>query len=577
MKKRMKKQLTRLIVRVSAILLSVWLILSCSYSFAALYHEKERAYNSARLSFSELTELLAQPFSSFFMLDEARKIATIENHTDRRGNLLYTDVTYEYDRDTNIIVVDKDRKQTIDFDDIINLTFTSETEIPEYREPHFGFLSFQHFQSSMTTEQYEKILSYLDNQPEGEEYYELLCTAFYHNDMDELIPKTVQIVSTRDTNKWYVQDTPVETFDLSPEGAEDLTLYRISYLNRNEIPEEFIRDTFGSSNLIEAAQTLSDEMKSNTDASSTSAEYYPGLLRESAFSYIYYDHAFFTATVRDYSGQPMTMEIYDSDDAGYDNEYVVYYATRINILETSKRSILTVAGALLIFFTVIGVILCVMMWRSMKVQLEEEQKRRDMTNALAHDIKTPLFILSGYAANLRENVQTEKRERYAEVIMEQSEEVNRRVNRMLELSRLDSSTFRLKRQEFDLTALAADLVKNYETLPDGKTIDFTADVPDGKCMIAADRELMRRAVEYLLDNAVKYSQKETVIHIRISDRSFEISNTVRSTSTDRPFSFSGAGIGLMTVDSILKLHGFKGEMKVEEDVFRYTVLLTHNG
>ena len=81
-------------------------------------------------------------------------------------------------------------------------------------------------------------------------------------------------------------------------------------------------------------------------------------------------------------------------------------------MEGCIGSILTATGILFMFFLIIGVVLTVMMWRTLKMQIVEEQKRRDMTNALAHDIKTPLFILSGYAGNLKENVQTDKREHY---------------------------------------------------------------------------------------------------------------------------------------------------------------------
>ena len=250
-----------------------------------------------------------------------------------------------------------------------------------------------------------------------------------------------------------------------------------------------------------------------------------------------------------------------------DKEYVVYYAQRFNVLEGCIRNILTATGILFLFFLIIGVILTVMMWRTLKMQIVEEQKRRDMTNALAHDIKTPLFILSGYAGNLKENVQTDKREHYANVIVEQTEEVNRRVNRMLELSKLDSPNLKLNKKDFDLVELTSEILSNYEVLPDGKTIDFTVDTPDEKCIITADRDLMKRAIENLVDNAVKYSDSNTVINVVISGKALTISNTCSAvqptdmkslmesyrTSDDSRTTgrSSGTGLGLSITKTIL--------------------------
>ena len=268
-------------------------------------------------------------------------------------------------------------------------------------------------------------------------------------------------------------------------------------------------------------------------------------------------------------------------------EYIVRYARRFNVLEGCIGNILTAAGILFLFFLIIGVILTVMMWRTLKMQIVEEQKRRDMTNALAHDIKTPLFILSGYAGNLKENVQTDKREHYADVIVEQTEEVNRRVNRMLELSKLDSPNLKLNMQDFDLVELTTEILSNYEALPDGKSIDFTVDTPDGKCIITADRDLIKRVIENLIDNAVKYSDTNSEISIYLTKDSLEITNICSDvngsdmkalldevkTST-LPYSSSdshGTGLGLSIARSIINLHRFKLSGKYREPFVKITI------
>ena len=576
MEKKLKKQRRKLIIKISAILIAVWLVISCAYSVLAFFSEKDREYQNAQIAFS-MWQRNMEPYvtNPVLFMDYARVIAAVNDQSKEASS---SDVSFEYDHNVNIVVKEQESKQEYDSDDIININFTAETDDAEYRETYYGFISYSRFRNAMTDAQYDKILSYLDNQPEGMYYYELLCTEFYQNSSDELIPKQVQIVSTRDVHKWYVQDAPVETFDLKPTGTAGLTQYHISYLNRNEIPERFIRHTFGSNDLQKTAKRLAQEKVEEMRANGLYADDYIGLLQVNSFEYIYYDSNTLSTRVIQATYPPAEEDVGNKPATFYftnDKEYVVYYAQRFNVLEGCIRNILIATGILFLFFLIIGVILTVMMWRTLKMQIVEEQKRRDMTNALAHDIKTPLFILSGYAGNLKENVQTDKREHYADVIVEQTEEVNRRVNRMLELSKLDSPNLKLNKTDFDLIELTAEILSNYEVLPDGKSIDFTVNTPDGKCIITADRDLMKRAIENLVDNAVKYANYGTTIKVVVGKESVVITNhcanakglAIRNSesnsnlkeyyNTKWKYKHIQSGFGLPITEYIMTLHKFK--------------------
>ena len=590
MEKKLKKQRRKLIIKISSILIAVWLVISCAYSVLAFFSEKDREYRNAQIAFS-MWQRNMEPYvtNPVLFMDYARVTAAVNDQSKEASS---SDVSFEYDHNVNIVVKEQESKQEYDSDDIININFTAETDDPEYRETYYGFISYNRFINAMTDTQYDKILSYLDNQPEGMYYYELLCTAFYQNSSGELIPKQVQIVSTRDVHKWYVQDEAVETFDLDPTGTDRLALYHISYLNRNEIPEAFIRHTFGSNILRATAQQLAQEKIEEMEANGLYADDYIGLLQVNTFEYIYYDSNTLSTRVIQATYPPAEEDVGNKPATFYftnDKEYVVYYAQRFNVLEGCIRNILTATGILFLFFLIIGVILTVMMWRTLKMQIVEEQKRRDTTNALAHDIKTPLFILSGYAGNLKENVQTDKREHYADVIVEQTEEVNRRVNRMLELSKLDSPNLKLNKQDFDLAELTREILSNYEALPDGKTVDFSVDTSNGKCIINADRDLMKRAIENLVDNAVKYSDPNTVIEVIVTGKTFTITNTCsalhpadmkslmeayRISEASRTFGHSsGTGLGLSITKTILNLHHMTMNCRVKEGIVTFRIHL----
>lgn len=610
MEKKFRKQKRKLAVRISAILLAVWLIVFSAYAVLTLGAEKDRLSSAAQLTFESLRNLIERqsgyPRSLYNDIDLTRKTVRVEKEkVSAAGFMLSTDIVYEYDPNIHIIAINMDDDLKADSDDVIGVSFTYQGEGAEDRTDLSGYLSFADFRASMTDEQYEKIIGYLNAPHDGEYYCELLCTRFYQNERQQILPETVEIVRTRAVNDWYVQDEPVEDFILLPAGAESLPLYEITKMQRNAILNEFVLNTFGSGGLI---GELSGENGGVAESSS-------GMNRTGIFTYIfycadiiyceYYKSGYYIYDADDgwtYTWQfdedvvtairsdgvlvlerrdGITAVIPDDDDVSWASSIrassaniQVQYAERIDLLDACGGELLGGAGAIFLFFLIIGVILTVSLWRVLKTQMMEEQKRREMTNALAHDIKTPLFILSGYAENLMENVQTEKRAHYAGVIVSQADEVNRRVSRMLELSKLDSPHLRLKKSDVNLAGLVKEILENYEVLPDGKSLSFSCVDAENGCIVSADRGLLKRALENLIDNAVKHSSPGTEIAVRVTADAFEISNVCEPLSKDdlgvlmMPFSkadrsrafsasSSGSGLGLAIVRSIADLHHVK--------------------
>ena len=96
---------------------------------------------------------------------------------------------------------------------------------------------------------------------------------------------------------------------------------------------------------------------------------------------------------------------------------------------------------------------------------------------MAHDLKSPLMILSGMAENLKENVHTEKREYYAEEILKNIADMNRMIEQSLGFSKL-SQTERLgKKTEVDMRAQTDALLRKYKELAEaqGQHISVTGE------------------------------------------------------------------------------------------------------
>ena len=222
-----------------------------------------------------------------------------------------------------------------------------------------------------------------------------------------------------------------------------------------------------------------------------------------------------------------------------------------------------------------------MMYQVMKTQLNEEEKRSELTNALAHDIKTPLFIISGYAQNLKENVNTDKRDHYCDRIIDKTQEVNDLIHKMLEFSRIDSLYEVIDIQKVNITQLTKEFIDSYERLPDKKKIVLNC---FGECIVNADKDLMYHSISNLVSNAVIYADKETEIVIDISENSFAISNKCSSIfqsdikhltepyyRVEKNRNSKGNGLGLSIVKSIADLHSHKLDIRLRNITITFTL------
>lgn len=235
-------------------------------------------------------------------------------------------------------------------------------------------------------------------------------------------------------------------------------------------------------------------------------------------------------------------------------------------------NIIFLHSVLIILFTFLPAGYYYMLYRK---RLEMEQYYRHTAAALAHDLKTPLAAISGYAQNLRENVHTEKREHYAEAIIKNIDHMSMSIEDMLELARLQNVKVKLSKETVDMEELTKEILEPLQGLLEEK--ELTVDI-NGSMNTYADRALMKRAVSNLLSNAINYTPAGENIYIFMENGKCQIVNTGVLITKEKlkglKKSFvkveesrgnkAGNGIGLTIVDEIMKLHGFK--WRIESDV-----------
>ena len=135
-------------------------------------------------------------------------------------------------------------------------------------------------------------------------------------------------------------------------------------------------------------------------------------------------------------------------------------------------------------------------------QLEGQlQRERAFTRGAAHELKTPLAVLRTHAEALREDIAPENRERYLDIILEESDRMAALVGSLLELSRLESGVA-LNKEPLDLGALVREVFDPLELALRKKEISLRLDLPE--LWIEGDRERLKRAVENLASNALRH-------------------------------------------------------------------------
>lgn len=241
-------------------------------------------------------------------------------------------------------------------------------------------------------------------------------------------------------------------------------------------------------------------------------------------------------------------------------------------------------------------------FRYMKAKSVYDMKcyRIETTNAMAHDLKTPLTAISGYAENLLEQVQVDKREYYAKAILSNIEYMDRMIHDILELSKSEDIRQDIEYEDIALHEFIDEELSGFEHLikERGLTISIAGDV-----RVKTDRSLMKSMLDNLLSNAVKYSAPDSKIEILLGEDAVQakgnkfpggiggkkmmISNKLEK-PLDKPAeelvkpyvkgdnsrgSRQGSGVGLAIVSNVAGKLKYKVDYDITEDEFKVSVMM----
>lgn len=223
---------------------------------------------------------------------------------------------------------------------------------------------------------------------------------------------------------------------------------------------------------------------------------------------------------------------------------------------------------------------------------EEEQKRKEFIATISHELKTPITIISGQLEGMIYNVGKYKdRETYLKKSYDSTQELKLLVNEMMEISKNELLAKDLKIETINLSEMLRELVNRQSYLIEDKNLNLIYKVED-KLTIKADKERIIKALNNLINNAIKYSPKgekiivkaykskasKTVVleientGVTIEDRYLkEVFNPFFRVEKSRNRKTGGSGLGLYIVSQILKSHNLYYKMESKRNSVLFTI------
>ncbi|MHA6287333.1 ATP-binding protein [Maricaulis sp. CAU 1757] len=143
-----------------------------------------------------------------------------------------------------------------------------------------------------------------------------------------------------------------------------------------------------------------------------------------------------------------------------------------------------------------------------------DRMRADFLANASHELRTPLASLAGFIETLRGHAKddTVARERFLDIMFDQTERMRRLIDDLLSLSRVELNEHVPPSQTTDLVQMVRDAVDLMHPLAGDRSVTIETDLPGNAC-VRGDRDQLTEVILNLLENAIKYSSADATITI----------------------------------------------------------------
>jgi two-component system, OmpR family, phosphate regulon sensor histidine kinase PhoR len=219
-----------------------------------------------------------------------------------------------------------------------------------------------------------------------------------------------------------------------------------------------------------------------------------------------------------------------------------------------------------------------------------EQMRVDFVANASHELRTPLATLVGYAETLREQaaeLDPATRQRFTAIVHDEARRMQRLVEDLISLSRIEAERFITPRDPLDLPELLREARQGWRGLAAERESEIHVEAEPDLPPVPGDRSQLLQLLDNLISNALRYGRRgapvdvamrreRDMVHLIVTDRGEGIAAEHIPRITERFYrvdpgrsrSLGGTGLGLSIVKHIVERH--RGRLSIESEVGRGT-------
>ena len=204
----------------------------------------------------------------------------------------------------------------------------------------------------------------------------------------------------------------------------------------------------------------------------------------------------------------------------------------------------------------------------------EEDQRKFVSN-VSHDFRSPLTSIKGYVeAMLDGTIPVEMQEKYLNIILFETERLTDLTQDLLTLNEFDTKNMLLNKEVFDIHEMIKNVAASFEGTCTQKKISIEVIFPPKKLTVNGDKRKIQQVLYNLLDNAIKFSDSDSVVTIETTERGEKIYTSVKDDGIGIPRTSlnkiwerfyksdlsrgkdkKGTGLGLAIVKEAIQAHG----------------------
>jgi len=247
---------------------------------------------------------------------------------------------------------------------------------------------------------------------------------------------------------------------------------------------------------------------------------------------------------------------------------------------TSRQSVYFYIFLLLAGILVFGLTLTI---RTVTHELELARMKSDFVSTVSHEFKSPVTSIRQVAEMLKaERVPSgERRQRYYDVLVEQSQRLSLLIENILDLSKMDEGSKQVKFEKLDLAPLLHEVVETFQHRVRDNGFILQEKI-DGPLPVNVDRTAITQAMTNLIDNAIKYSGESKTIEVQafVQDQDLIVAVQdfgigINKEELDKVFerfyrggdeltrTVKGSGLGLTLVKQVAEAH--QGTVDVQSE------------